>query len=309
LITMRVIAALGLIVGLFCLCRISLSDFTAGIFGRMTSGPKGIGDEILEEQKKKKKSYFRREIAEIQEILRDTDRVHIFPVLCSISMVLFAVGAVFAALIGNFFLIPVMAVGLMFVPFWYIKLTASHFKKNVADELETALSIITTAYIRTEDIITSVQENMPYLNPPVKTVFTDFYMKVERMGVSVPDALKEMKGRIKNDVFEEWVDAMIACQDKSSLKTTLVPIVAKLSDMRIVNGELDYLIAEPRKEFMTMAVLVVSNIPLMYFLNKDWYNTLMHTIPGQIVLAICGAAIFISSAFVIALTKPIEYRN
>jgi len=197
----------------------------------------------------------------------------------------------------------------MYCSFWYIKLTASHFKKNVADELETALSIITTAYIRTEDIITSVQENMPYLNPPVKTVFTDFYMKVERMGVSVPDALKEMKGRIKNDVFEEWVDAMIACQDKSSLKATLAPIVAKLSDMRIVNGELDYLIAEPRKEFMTMAVLVVSNIPLMYFLNKDWYHTLMHTIPGQIVLAICGAAIFISSAFVIALTKPIEYRN
>ena len=309
MIAIRIIAALGLIVGMFCLFRISLSDFTAGIFGKMTSGPKGIGDEILEEQKKKKKSYFRREIAEIQEILRDTDRAHIFPMLCSVSMILFAVGAVFAALIGNYFLIPVMAVGLMFVPFWYIKLTASHFRKNVADELETALGIITTTYTRTEDIITSVQENLPYLNPPIKTVFADFYMRVERMGISVTDALKEMKGRIKNDVFEEWVDAMIACQDKSSLKSTLEPILKKMSDMRIVNGELDYMIAEPRKEFMTMAILVVSNIPLMYFLNKDWYHTLMHTIPGQIVLAICAAAIFISSAFVIALTKPIEYRS
>jgi tight adherence protein B len=58
-----------------------------------------------------------------------------------------------------------------------------------------------------------------------------------------------------------------------------------------------------------MALLVVGNIPLMYFLNKSWYDTLMHTAVGQIVLAVCAAAIFISAAFVIKLTKPIEYRR
>jgi tight adherence protein B len=47
----------------------------------------------------------------------------------------------------------------------------------------------------------------------------------------------------------------------------------------------------------------------MYFLNKSWYNTLMHTFVGQFILAICAAAIFISTAFVIKLTKPIEYRR
>jgi tight adherence protein B len=47
----------------------------------------------------------------------------------------------------------------------------------------------------------------------------------------------------------------------------------------------------------------------MYFLNKSWYNTLMHTAIGRIVLAVCVAAIFISMAFVIKLTKPIEYRR
>jgi hypothetical protein len=30
---------------------------------------------------------------------------------------------------------------------------------------------------------------------------------------------------------------------------------------------------------------------------------------GQLVLAVCAAAIFISAAFVIRLTKPIEYRR
>jgi tight adherence protein B len=53
----------------------------------------------------------------------------------------------------------------------------------------------------------------------------------------------------------------------------------------------------------------MGNIPLMYFLNKSWYDTLMNTFVGQLVLAICAAAIFISIAFVIKLTKPIEYRR
>ena len=56
-----------------------------------------------------------------------------------------------------------MAVGFLFLPFWYVKLTANHYKRDVSAELETALSVITTAYLRTEDIVTAVEENIAYL--------------------------------------------------------------------------------------------------------------------------------------------------
>ncbi|MGE5543535.1 MAG: hypothetical protein ACM3UW_01045 [Bacillota bacterium] len=35
----------------------------------------------------------------------------------------------------------------------------------------------------------------------------------------------------------------------------------------------------------------------------------MHTTIGQIILAVYAVAIFITTAFVIKLTKPIEYRG
>jgi putative copper export protein len=79
--------------------------------------------------------------------------------------------------------------------------------------------------------------------------------------------------------------------------------------MRVVNGELENMVFEPRKEFIVMVILVIGNIPLLYFLNQDWYHTLMHTPLGQVVLAICAAVIFVSTAFVIKLTQPIEYRR
>lgn len=309
MLTLQVIACIGIITGAFLLFQIRLNDFTGNIFHRLLDAPKGIREEILEETKRRKKSYFRREIEEVQEILKTTDREELFPLLCTASLLLFAAGAAIAVMIGNVFLVPVLACGFLFLPFWYIRLTASHFKKDVSSELETALSIITTAYLRSEDILTSVEENLEYLNPPVKTVFADFVSRIRLIDPDLEAALEELKGKIENDVFMEWVDALKSCLHDRSLKTTLTPIVVKLSDMRIVNAELEYLVFEPRKEFITMVVLAVGNIPLLYFLNQSWYDTLMHTIPGQIMLAVTGAIIFVSTACVIKLTKPIEYRT
>ena len=53
----------------------------------------------------------------------------------------------------------------------------------------------------------------------------------------------------------------------------------------------------------------MGKIPLLFFLNQSWYDTLMHTIPGQIMLAVSGAIFFVSKACVIKVTKPFEYRT
>ncbi|HBB28094.1 MAG TPA: hypothetical protein DC000_02400 [Clostridiales bacterium] len=307
--TILLIACIGMITGFFILFGISPMEFTENIFKKLISKPRSIKDEINETTKRKKISFLRREIMEVQEILKVTGREKRFPMLCAFSLLLFAMGGSIAIMLGNFFLVPVMAIGFMFLPFWYIRLTQSYFKRDIAAELETALSIITTAYLRNEDILTAVEENMNYLNPPVLSVFKGFVSRIKLINPDIIGALQAMKEQIDNAVFREWCDALIACQLDRSLKTTLTPIVGKLSDMRVVNGELENMVFEPRKEFITMVILVIGNIPLLYFLNKDWYHTLMHSALGQIILSICAMAIFISTAFVIKLTQPIEYRR
>lgn len=302
-------ACIGLITGAFLILGLSPLEFTDGLFGFLTRKDQSIRAQINESTNRKKARFLRREIIEVQEILKLTGRASRFTMVCAVSLLLFAAGAAFAILLNNVFLVPVLAAGLMFLPFWYIRLTATHYKKAVAAELETALSIITTSYLRNEDILTAVEESVQYLNPPVKNVFTEFLAQTQLIDPDVEAALYAMKSKIQNDVFHEWVDAISSCRYDRSLKTTLTPIVSKLSDMRIVNAELEYLVSEPRKEFIIMAMLVVGNIPIMYMLNRDWYHTLMHSMVGQIILAVCASAIFISTAFVIKLTKPIEYRR
>lgn len=302
-------ACIGMITGFFILLSLSPMEFTDSVFKSIMNKPRSIKDEINEITKRKKMSYFRREIVEVQSILKLTGREGWFPMICAVSLFLFAIGSGIAIVLGNFFSVPVLGIGFMLLPFWYVRLTQTHFKRDIAAELETALSIITTAYLRNEDIVTAVEENIDYLNPPVLSVFKGFVYRIKLINPDIAAGLEDIKEQLENAVFREWCDALIACQIDRNLKNTLTPIVSKLSDMRVVNGELENMIFEPRKEFISMQLLVVGNIPLLYFLNKDWYNTLMHTPLGQIILAICFAAIFVSAAFVIKLTQPIEYRR
>lgn len=303
------IACIGMITGFFIILSLSPMEFTDSVFKNILNKPRSIKEEINEITKRKKVSYFRREVIEVQSILKLTGREGWFPMICAVSLFLFAIGSGIAIVLGNFFSVPVLGIGFMLLPFWYVRLTQTYFKRDIAAELETALSIITTAYLRNEDIVTAVEENIDYLNPPVLSVFKGFVYRIKMINPDIAAGLEDMKVQLENAVFREWCDALIACQIDRNLKTTLTPIVSKLSDMRVVNGELENMVFEPRKEFISMQLLVVGNIPLLYFLNKDWYNALMHTPLGQIILAICFAAIFISAAFVIKLTQPIEYRR
>lgn len=309
MLTLQLAACIGLIAGCFWLFGIRLEDFTEDVFKGILGKPKNMQDAIMEETKAKKASYLKREILEVQGILETTGREKQFPLLCTTAFILFAFGASAAVMMGNPYMVPVLACGFLLIPFWYIKLTAHSYKKDISEELETALSIITTSYLRNEDILTAVEESVPYLNPPVQTVFQEFSSRIRLIDPDIESALKDLKTKIHNDTFEEWCDAMQECQIDRSLKTILTPIVAKLSDMRLINADLEYMVYEPRKEFITMVVLVVSNIPLLYFLNKDWYQTLMTSTVGQILLSITAAVIFFSAARVVKLTKPIEYRR
>ena len=58
-----------------------------------------------------------------------------------------------------------------------------------------------------------------------------------------------------------------------------------------------------------MVMLVLANIPILYCINKSWYDSLMHTTFGKIVLAISGVVIIITAIRMNKLTKPIEYKR
>ena len=302
------ICFLLLAVGAVLLLKLTPERITGELM-RLVSPKQTLRDKVLTRKGKKKSRKITVELRRIKDALEQTGKGNQFAVACAASLLLMIVGCVIAMMIDNPFLVPVFAIAFAMIPFIYAKRTVAYYDNHVKEELETALSIITTSYVRTDDIVSAVKENIQYLKPPVKDIFAGFVAENMMISSDVKQSIRHLKEKVNNSIFAEWCETLVACQDDRTLKDTLMPIVTKLTDVRIVNNEIKGMLSSARIEYYMMAGMVVGNIPLLYFLNKDWFNALMFTTLGKLVLAICGLVIIVTAVLMLRFTKQIEYRK
>ena len=302
------ICFLLLAVGAVLLLKLTPERITGDLM-RFVSPKQTLRDKVLTRKGKKKSRKITVELRRIKDALEQTGKGNQFAVACAASLLLMIVGCVIAIMIDNPFLVPVFAIAFAMIPFFYAKRTVAYYDNHVKEELETALSIITTSYVRTDDIVSAVKENIQYLKPPVKDIFAGFVAENMMISSDVKQSIRHLKEKVNNSIFAEWCETLIVCQDDRTLKDTLMPIVTKLTDVRIVNNEIKGMLSSARIEYYMMTGMVVGNIPLLYFLNKDWFNALMFTTLGKLVLAICGLVIIVTAVLMLRFTKQIEYRE
>jgi Flp pilus assembly protein TadB len=308
LIILSIISAVLLIIGIVCLMKLTPEQVTDDIMSMLKPNDT-LRDKARNLRGNKKKHSLYKKLIRMKTALAVTGKSKQFTLVCCASLVLFAGGAILSVLINNLFLLPVLSVALALLPFFYTTSTLSYYEKHTKEELETTLSIISTSYIRSDDILAAVSENIMYIRPPLREVFQAFVGDVTAISSNTKRALMNLREKVEDEIFYEWCDTLIQCQDDRTLKDTLQPVVAKLTDVRIVNSELKTMLSSVRSEYWMMVALVVGNIPLLYLLNKDWFNTLMFTTPGKVVLGICSTVILITALFMMKFTKPIAYKR
>ena len=295
-------------VGIVMLFKLTPDRITEDIM-KFASPKQTLKDQVLIAKRKKRSRKLTVELNRIRDALQVTGKGSMFTIICASSLVLLMLGCVVAVAIGNAYLVPVLAVAFACIPFIYAKKTINFYDKRIKEELETALSIITTSYTRTDNIVNAVRENLVHLKPPVRDIFANFVAENIAITADVKKSIRNLRDKISNSIFHEWCDTLLVCQDDRTLKDTLQPIVSKLTDVRVVNNDLRTMIEDVRKEYYMMVIMVVGNIPLLYFLNKEWYSALMHTTLGKIVLAISGAVIIVTAVLMSKFTKPVEYKK
>lgn len=301
----QIIIFLLIVSGLFSVFSVRFNDFLHVLAPAQKSTLQDDVDVLLG---KPAKGFFNRETMEIEQLLKATGREGRFNLIKRASIILFALGAVLALLLNNPFMIPILGAGFAFTPVWYLRSTAAAYKKYQNEELETAVSVITTSYLRSGDLLKAVRENIPYLNPPVKSHFEAFITESEMLNANMISTINTLMMKIPNRIFHEWCNTLIQCQSDRNMKNTLTFTVQKFSDMRIIQSELEAIINEPKKEAITMMFLVMGNIPLLYVLNHAWFETLIFSTPGKITLAICSAIVLFSFTRIMQLSKPVEYK-
>ena len=308
MIVFSFVSTILLIVGIVVLLELTPENMTKDVI-KLLEYEESLTIQAKEARGMTSSNRISKELNAIRYSLEIMDKERQFAIVCTAALALFISGMIISVLIDNWFLAPILSVAFAVVPFVYVKSSMSHFEKMMNEELETAISIITTSYVRNDDIVSAVKENLSYIKPPVKNMMVSFVNHATVISADTKSAILELRNSTSNYIFQEWCDTLISCQDDRTQKTALLPIVAKFTDVRQVNSELQTLVFSPRSEYITMVILVLMNFPLMYALNKEWFDILVNTTIGKATVAIVALVVLITAVLMLKYTKPIEYKK
>ena len=159
MIALYIIAFVLAVIGIIFVLKITPEQINKDItdlFGKEET----LKDKSLSARGKKKKSKILLELEHLHRALKETGKEKQFSFACALSALLMIAGCVIAIAIDNVFLIPVLAVAFAILPFAYLHKAIAIYEERVKTELESALSLITSSYIRSENLVAAVEDSI-----------------------------------------------------------------------------------------------------------------------------------------------------
>lgn len=145
--------------GLLTLFGVRPGDFIDALF-RSQRKSATLTDELNVLMGTPAKGFFNQDF-ELKQILKGTGRADRYEAVKRLSLILFAVGGAPGAADWQCVHGPDFRDRFSLAPIWYLRSTAASYKKHLNEELETAISIITTSYLRTEDLTGQSRKTCP----------------------------------------------------------------------------------------------------------------------------------------------------
>lgn len=215
------------------------------------------------------------------------------------------IGAGLGMLFDNAILSLVMACCLPILPKQILVLKGMSYSRELHSQIEDSLGIITNTYMQTADIRNAIESSLRRIEQPLKGILSDCANEIYLGGNAVV-AISHMRNRIDNRQWTQWCDLLIQCQSDRGMRVLLPPMIAQLSAMRGIQAELDTTMANIWREHLIVSGIVVASIPFMMYLNVEWYNLLMNTLVGKIVVCLVFVTVFVATMYVLKVNKPIS---
>lgn len=195
------------------------------------------------------------------------------------------------------------------LPYWAVRYVEFSKQRFVTANAESALAAITSTYLRTGDIVSAVEENLPSLEKPISDCFGRFVTEARYVNNDTVAAIDVLFNSYDNDIFQEWCRTLKKCVADSSLRESLPPIVAKFGEVKAIQMELESAMREPLYNFIMISILAIGTIPLMYLVSREWYVLLVSSAAGKFAIAILLAVILFGINKAMDLLEPIKIKR
>lgn len=229
------------------------------------------------------------------------------------NMKLFTIMLIASVIFGSFmgkllftdtFLAVITGLALIPVPYIFLKVKSRWYKRSQDELLENTLSLITNSYISCNDIIKAVNENLSKLD--IQKPFAEFVTDVTFIDSNIRRGLRRLEIKIDNKYFSQWIDIVILSQEKSGdMRFVLSAVIDGMNDAKKLQIEADTVMMNVWKEYFMSIILAFSIIPILRFSNAEWFNILIHTLVGKLLIVLMLALTIVSALLTLRINKPL----
>lgn len=251
------------------------------------------------------KNYF----FDVKLTLAKMNKINDYPKIKIEAVIMAVLSLIVCIAIKNIFLSIILVPVAFMLPFAMIKVKYRKHLKTLEKELETALSLITISYTRTGNFITSVQECVNTLPPTTKPFFEDFLIEVTSINANIHAALLNLKTKVENKTFQQWIDRVMVCQNDKTSIPSLQTYVNEFADNRSIQNELDSEIYSAKVEMYMMMGFVAFTPLLLFVMQRDAFNHLMNDTVGKITIAISAGLVLLVYFVGNKIAKPVKFRG
>lgn len=213
-------------------------------------------------------------------------------------------GWVFGKLVFSDTLISMSVAALCIVlPHVYVLIKGSEEKRETAENLESAMRIVTHEYISTLDIQKAVERSVDIIDHDKP--FREFLVDCSLVSANMERNLRRLESKEKNVFFSRWIDQIILTQSDRTQISNLTPILDEMNDAKTAQRLNDTKVAAAWRDYFTLLFIILLSPLLVRVIQHEWYNYLVTTLGGKLLVMALLASLVWATGRAIKINQPI----
>lgn len=176
-------------------------------------------------------------------------------------------------------------------------------KRELAENLESAMRIVTHEYLSTLDIQKAVENSVDVIEHDKP--FREFLVDCKLVSANVERNLRRLETKENNVFFSHWIDQLILTQSDRAQIVNLMPILDDMNDAKTAQRLNESKIAAAWRDYFTLLFIILLAPLLIRFVQHEWYYYLVHTFIGKILsVALLGTLVW-ATGRALKINQPI----
>ena len=193
------------------------------------------------------------------------------------------------------------------LPKFYAGMLIKRRKKEFDTQLVDALMIMSSSFRGGLSLIQSMEAVVEEMPDPIRQEFS-LVLGENKMGVSLDEAMSRLYKRMPSPALQQMISSILLARETGgNLPVIFTRIVSSIRERRKIEENLMVLTLQGKLQAFVMSGLPVAFFFLVKGTNPTFFNIMLTTDIGRILLAVCAGLWLVGTFFILKISSFTDF--